>query len=133
MGDIPTIVIDQVNITYVLYFLIAALSIMGTLIKIFGKTPEKKEESKTNELPGNTVFCKGHKENMDRIEKSVATNYEKQEKLKDIVSDLEKDVGIIKNQNENMTKNMDEMKRENKDLVMKLDDLLKKLMDWMND
>lgn len=126
----PEIIIDapayQVNVTLLLAVITVSLAAMGTLIKIFAK-----EKNPENE-PGKNPYCKQSKEESARLDANLKENNKKHEELKQIVNDLKSEVGILKNQSENIVKTTEEMKQYNREIASKLDVLLKQLMDWMS-
>ena len=129
--------IADTNWTYLLTVISLTIGGMATLIKIFSN-PYKKED-----MPGNNLNCKYHsehlskieeatKENTKKIDESIKENSQKTVELTQIANDLSKEVGILKNQSENMEKSIDEMKVANKEVAYRLDNLLKQLIEWMN-
>jgi len=127
----PEIILEtpvyNVNLTLLLAVITVSLAAMGTLIKVFAKKT-KKEDS-----PGGSPHCLQQKENLDRIEETTKENINRYESLRKIVNELEKEVGILKNQSDNIVKNMDEVKQTNKEIASRLDELLKQLLDWMTE
>ena len=127
----PNVILEtpvyQVNLTLLLSVIAVSLTAMGTLIRVFGR------KIKPEELPGGSPHCTQQKENIERIEKATKENSNKHEALKEIANNLEKEVGILKNQSDNVIKNMDEIKQSNKEIATRLDDLLKQLLDWISE
>ena len=129
MSD-PTILLEgsvyQVNMTLLLSVITISLATMGTLVSIF------KRRLRDDEKPGGSLFCKQKLEDLKRIEGTTKDNISKNEELKNLVNGLEKEVGVLKNQSNNTTKNLDEMKQTVKEVASKLDNLLKQFVDWMS-
>ena len=121
--DIPSY---HINLTLLLSVITVSLAAMGTLIKVFSKKTKKEE------LPGSNPHCLQQKEDLDRIENITKENANKHESLREIANNLEKEVGILKNQSDNVVKNIDEIKQSNKEIASRLDDLLKQLLEWMS-
>jgi predicted RNase H-like nuclease (RuvC/YqgF family) len=117
----------EVNVTVILSVVAISLSALATLTKIYGKRDQKPDE-----LPGKTPYCEQHKADLMETKNTTKEINIKQENLKQIANDLKNEIGILKNQSENMIKTVDEMKQGNKELALKLDDLLKQLLDWMS-
>ena len=117
----------RVNITLLLAVITVSLAGMGTLIKIFAKKTKKED------IPGSSTHCLQQKENLNRIEETTKENINRYESLRKIVNELEKEIGILKNQSDNIVKNMDEVKQSNKEIASRLDELLRQLLDWISD
>lgn len=141
MSD-PNVILEtpiyHVNLTVLLSVITISLTALATLVAIYRKKP------KPEELPGQSPLCVQKKADLDRIENIGKENSQKAEKaqeenvkkfdlLRDLINETSKEVGILKTQSENTTKNVDEMKNDIKEVASKLDDLLKQLLDWTSD
>lgn len=127
----------QINLTVLLSVLSFCLAAMATLIKIFSK-PRRPDE-----MPGTSPHCVHMKEQIERIETKQKedvsrldaenkNSIEREQKLKDIVADLEKEVLVLQKEAEAQNKSLEEIRQSNKALAERLDDLLKQLMDFAN-
>jgi septal ring factor EnvC (AmiA/AmiB activator) len=127
----------QINLTVLLSVLSFCLAAMATLIKIFSK-PRKPEE-----MPGTSPHCVHMKEQIQRIEEKQKedverldaenkSSVEREQKLKDIVAELEKEVLGLQKDAEAQNKSLEEIRQSNKEIAGRLDDLLKQLMDFAN-
>jgi uncharacterized protein YlxW (UPF0749 family) len=119
--------IYKVNFTIVLSVLLICLTILSLIVKVFGIKKEKPEN-----IPGNAPRCKEKAKDLIRLEDQAKNEQYKREELTAIVTNLEKEVAVLKVQNENMTTNMTEVKEANKMVANRLDDLLQQLFDWTN-
>jgi len=131
-------IIYNINWTLLISVIAVSCASMGTLVAIF------RNKTKDDDKPGGSHFCKQHTNEMKRIENSVTSNLnkiekiakcdsERQEQLKELCNNLEKEVVVLKNESKNNTKNIDEMKQNIKEVATKLDDLLRQLMDLTTD
>lgn len=116
--------IYEINLTVLLSVATVCLTAMGTLIKIWGKKREP------GELPGGDPRCIKHSENLKSVEELASSNNTKIEALKDTSSTLEKDVAVLETKSKTTDKAMDEVKEGNKEMAKRLDDLLKRLLEW---
>jgi len=131
----------NLNLTVIISVTVFCVSTMATIINLFGakraERMKEKEEAKrqkdTSNTPGKSLVCQQHEKNVVRIEDLTKDNTKKIEDAQKIVNEMRTQVATLENDKENMHKTIDEMKDNNKEIARRLDDLLKQLMDWMND
>jgi len=103
----------KISWTLLIALFAVCLTAMATLIKIFGKNVTE--------------------EDIDRIEKENKEIRAKHESLKDAVGGVQTEVAILKERSKNGEKTLDGMKQDNREVVQRLDDLLKQLIEFLND
>jgi len=130
----------NLNLTVIISVITACVATMATIINIFGtkrsdriKEEEAKKKKDPSTLPGNSQTCKQHEKDMNRVETLTKDNKKNLEEAQKIVNQMRTQVATLEKDNENINKSLDEMKDSNKETARKLDDLLRQLMDWMND
>ena len=138
----PNIILEapiyHVNLTVLFSVITISLTALATIVAVFRKKP------KLEELPGQSSFCLQNKvdtnriellgkSNTQKIEKAQEDNVKKFDLIRDLINETSKEVGILKSQSENTTKSVTEIKSDVKEVASKLDDLLKQILDWMND
>ena len=116
----------QINLTYVLSVVVLCLTTMGTLIKIFAK-PQAQED-----LPGKHPTCQQHEIGIAQSEKDHEENNRKIEEDNRNIGEMKVQVASLEKDNENINKNRSDMNDTNKEIAVRLDDLLKQLIEWMN-
>ena len=121
---------NDISINILLSILAVSLAGMGTLIKIFGK---RKKVVTPEEMPGKTPYCIQHKVDLTKNENLSKETADKQIELRQVVNDLRSELVVLKSQSDHTNKTVDEMKQNTKEIAMKLDDLLKQLLESMND
>jgi len=128
---LPQIILNtpvyNINVTLLLSVIAICLTAMGTLVKIFSRKP------KDEQTPGKASICIQSKDKIESLEKAIMENKFKNEKIRDVTQEIDKELATLKNQSTNTTKTLDEIKQTNKDIANRLEDLLKQLMDWMTD
>lgn len=129
MGDPITVqtALGGLNLTVLFSVITICISSLVAAIQIF------KKKRDPIEIPGESLHCIQQKKEMERIEKDVTANNGKTEELKTITNNMEKEIALLKQGSDNMNKSMEEMKQNNREVALRLDDLLRQLMDWMND
>ena len=126
-GNIP-IVNHSLDLTTWFSIITVSFAVMMTLIKIFGTKKIKKEE-----MPGFAPSCIKHQEALDEIDKYITENKIKQENLKDLIIELNLRNSLLKKDVENDEKGIDELRSNYRDLTVKIDDLLNRLMDFIQE
>ena len=119
--------LGNINLTVVIAIATVCVSVVAIILNTFKK---KKEPI---ELPGESIYCKQQKIDMERIEKSVEDSSARSEELRKITTGIEKEVALLKQGCDNINKSMEEMKQNNREVALRLDNLLRQLMEWMND
>jgi len=117
----------QINLTYVLSVIVFCLTTMATLIKIFARSQSSEED-----LPGKNETCKRHEIDIAKSEKNHDDNSRKIEEANRIIGEMRVQVASLEKDNENINRNISDMKDTNKEIAVRLDDLLKQLIEWMN-
>jgi len=102
----------KISWTLLIAIFAVCLTAMTTLIKIFGK--------------------KVTEEDIDRIEKESIELREKHESLKNAIGDIQTEVATLKERSKNSEKTLDGIKQDNREIVQRLDDLLKQLIEFLN-
>jgi len=102
----------KISWTLLIAIFAVCLTAMGTLIKIFGK--------------------KVTEEDIGRIERESKEIKEKHESLKDAIGNMQTEVATLKERSRNNEKTLDGMKQDNREIVQRLDDLLKQLIEFLN-
>ena len=91
---------------------------------------ENEDVKQKIEMIKNTAI---QREDVGRLEKENEDVKQKIEALKTTVGQIETEMAIFKEHTRNNEKSIDEMKQDNKDIIQKLDNLLKQLMDFLNE
>jgi len=115
----------NVDLTQVIMVLGFCITVMITLIQIF------KKRVRPEDLPGSSPHCKQEMENIRRGEESLKESNKKYEELKALVIEIEKELAIVKVNATNNVKNSEDAFTKIHELTDKLDDLLKRVMDWI--
>lgn len=137
-GEIINNVFFKLDLTFLLSFLMGALSILVAIVKVFGKDGKSKADSKSLDsqdinLPGKSPFCKQHDKDFYKIEEEQKEERKNIEDVRRLVNDINSQVAVLKEQNINSTKTIEEMKRDSREIAAKLDDLLKQLTELMSE
>ena len=133
MGIIGTIAATSVlsglsiNWNLLIALSIMCVTAMGVLIKVFGK------KLKPEEKAGNGFICQQNIKDITRLESEIKSNSKNHDELKEKVNQLKTQTATLKVQSENNTKSLDEMKQDTREIVQRLDDLLKQLVEWLNE
>jgi len=132
----------SVNLTVIISVTVFCVSTMATIINLWGakrserianaKKDAAKSQQSNEDLPGQSVYCKQQGKDLGRVEDLTRENKKNLEDAQKIVNQMVTQVATLENDNQNINKTMDEMKDNNKEIAKKLDDLLRQLMDWMN-
>lgn len=101
-----------INWTLVISIFAVCFTAMATLIGIFGRRVRK--------------------EDVVRLENSDKNHVTRIETLKDAIAKVETEIATLTAQTKNNEKTIDEMKQDYRDIVQRLDDLLKQLMEFLN-
>ena len=118
----------EINWTFLIATLTVCLTAMATLIKIFS-SPNSKED-----LPGpENPFCQQQIQAIEKMKTEMESTSEKNEKAREVVTEIDKIVATMLKDNENINKGIDEIKRDYRELAHKLDGLLKQLISWMSE
>lgn len=128
---IPQVVLEtpayHFNVTVWLSVLTFCLTTMATIVKIFGRhTPE-------DQKPGKTPYCQKNCTSIKDNKKKIEALGEKNENLKNIANGLEKEVEVLKAETANTNKNLEDIRSSSREVANRLDDLLRQLLEWMND
>jgi len=130
MNSIPEIILDtnmyKFNLTVWISILTVCLTTMATLIKIFGR------KFKPEELPGNNFHCKQRAKDTARLQKSTEDIKNEIKDVKNKLNNLDTKVAVLTEKSESSRKSLEEMKILSRDLTLRLDDLLKQLIDYAN-
>jgi len=153
-----------INWTTVLTVITVSLTLMATLIKIFGSAKQVNDEDlrQSNYLKGLEAHDKEiaekliihdkeiaeklllvNKEIAEKLEnknKEIAEKLEnknkednvKSDNIKECITTLKTDIEKMKVEQSHNSKSLDELRRDNRELVQRLDDLLKKLIEWID-
>ena len=114
------------NWTFIIATFTICLTAMATLIKIFSNTV-KKEDKPGDENP----YCQQCKQKLEECVDKIKSSGEKGEKIKEVVTEIDKVVAAMLKDNENLNKGVEEIKKDYRELAHRLDGLLKQLMSWM--
>lgn len=110
----------QFNLTIFLSILAFCLTAMGTIVRIWGRKDPKNED-----LPGNTPACTRHKEDV-KVNKEAVSN------LKDEIQELKTKMATMRVEIDTSNKTTDELKSDYKALSLKLDELLRQLLEMLS-
>ena len=120
----------QLNWTVIISVISVSVAVMGTLIRIFGG---KFESDKDPAFIRQTDKINQVTRELERNEHGVEENKKKYEVLKEIANFLEVEVKLIKSESDNQKTQMVEMKNETKKIWKRIDELLRQLMEVIND
>ncbi|TRZ81792.1 hypothetical protein D4R86_02165 [bacterium] len=109
----------QFNLTAFLSVMAICLTAMGTIIRIWGRSAPKSDE-----LPGNTPLCTQHKE-------SVNINREAVKEVQKDIQELKTKMATMRIEIDTSNKTTNELKADYKTLSLKLDELLRQLLDML--
>jgi len=116
----------QFNLTILLSVIVFCLTAMGTIIKTFGKKP------KPEELPGTSPYCQQHKKDVEKLQKFTEDQSNKNQELRSLAGKLEVEVAVLKRDCETKNKSLEEMKENNRTLAIRLDEMIRQLIDYAN-
>jgi glucan-binding YG repeat protein len=118
-------ILSEINYTILFSVMSISLAAMGTLIKIFSKkTPEE-------QLPGHSTYCKLQEKDIKAIMDREESEDKKNTDLKNIVGKMQTEVAILSTEAKNTSKNIEDIKENIKGVSIKMDDLLKQIMAWI--
>jgi len=117
----------KIDFTIIFAVVMFCLTTMTTLIKIFGK-----KEVKDADKPGNTAECVQHLSAMKANQKDTNTNSEQITQILTSVNELKTQVATIKVEIDNSDKSLEELKEDYKGLTLKIDDLLRHLLEMLS-
>ena len=142
-----------INWTTVLTVITVSLTLMATLIKIFGSAKQVNDEDlrQSNYLKGLEAHDKEiaekliihdkeiaeklllvNKEIAEKLENKNKEDNVKSDNIKECITTLKTDIEKMKVEQSHNSKSLDELRRDNRELVQRLDDLLKKLIEWID-
>ena len=110
--------------TYLLSVLTISLTTAGTVITTAVKIFANKISVKDEDLRNLALV----KEMLD----SNNENKRRYDSLKDSIGDLKTDIERLKTESLNSSRSLEDLKKDYRDLVSRLDDLLKQLLEWVN-
>ena len=121
----------SVDWTIIISVFTISLAAMGTFIKIFGgKKFNTQDDPDFIRLTDKT---EQHSRELDRNDKRSEDHRIKHESLRDIANKLEREVEIVKKESDNQKAQMKEIKEETKEIWHRVDELLRQLMEVIND
>jgi len=118
--------IYQFDLTIILSVIVFCLSAMGTIVKVFSKA------AKPEELPGTSPYCQQHKKDVEKLQKFTEDQTDKNQELRGLAAKLEVEVAVLKRDCETKNKSLEEMKENNRSLAIRLDDMIRQLIDYAN-
>jgi len=133
--------LPEINWTILFSTITICLSAMATLIKVFGNSCVKDEALRRSDLikdmstsinQNRTSLEKTKKELQDVNEKSHKDYSEKIDKIKDDITDIQRQVERLKVMVENNSKTAEELKKAHRDVVNRLDEVLRQIMETLS-
>jgi peptidoglycan hydrolase CwlO-like protein len=118
---------NDININLIIAVIAICLSAFGTLVKVFGKeTRSTQDQNKLDEL-----YKKIEKVQVDlrTIENDASGKYTERTR---IVGEIKEELAVLKTKTENQNKSIDDLRKDTREIVQRLDDLLRQLIDWVN-
>jgi len=102
------------------------ISALVAAIKIFGNKP------KDENLPGKSIECIHTRKEIDKLQEQAKDNTENHNRLRELISDLKNQITRLEVDSKNTSKSVEDLKEDNREIVQRLDNLLKELMEWLN-
>jgi len=119
-----------INWTLLISVVSVSLATMGTLIRIFGSSVIKDENLRSSTFL--KELAEDHSKSDSKIEKNKEEENTRYMELKELINRTNVDLEKLKVESSHSAKSLEDLRQDNRELVQRLDDLLKHLLDWVN-
>jgi septal ring factor EnvC (AmiA/AmiB activator) len=119
-GQTNTVNWSTLNLTTLGGFIALCLTVMGTLVKLYAPNKKIKEEALKKS------------DYLTEMKTKIEDNTNENKILKERFIELDKTVSNLDIKSNTYEKNIESIQRKNDALVERLDDLLKHIMEWVN-
>lgn len=130
--------IGSINWTTVISVLVFSLTAMATILKLIGPNKSIKEDvlRESNYIKGIVQENKDQKEELkdihERQEEFKDDSYKKREEIKKEINDIKIEIEKSKAEWSASSKSIEELKENYKSLAVRLDELLKQMLEWFS-